>query len=62
MHYLGFRLYDDIEGFIKSVSGDWAFIHWTELDRRGLVSTEQILLFRSLEVLGEPWLNEDQRN
>jgi hypothetical protein len=30
---------------------DWIFIDWADMDKRGEVSTEQILFFRSLEVM-----------
>jgi alpha-L-rhamnosidase len=40
-------------GYVEGLPGDWVFIDWADLDNRGEVSTEQLLLARSLEVMGK---------
>lgn len=44
---------DPATGFINSVPEDWIFIDWADIDNKGLVSAEEILFARSLEVLSE---------
>lgn len=38
-------------GMLEGYPEDWVFIDWGEMDKRGEVSTEQILFCRSLEVM-----------
>ena len=40
------------EGMMEGYPEDWVFVDWAEMDKRGEVSTEQILFRRSLEVMG----------
>lgn len=38
-------------GMMEGLPGDWVFIDWGEMDKRGEVSAEQILFCRSLEIM-----------
>jgi hypothetical protein len=38
-------------GFVEGLPGDWVFIDWAEIDKKGEVSFEQLLLARSLEAV-----------
>lgn len=37
------------EGFVEGLRGDWVFIDWAEMDKKGAISFEQLLLAKSLE-------------
>ncbi|RAP74061.1 alpha-L-rhamnosidase C-terminal domain-containing protein [Paenibacillus montanisoli] len=39
------------DGFMEGYPEDWVFVDWAEMDNRGVVSTEQLLLARSLEAM-----------
>lgn len=39
------------EGMMEGIEEDWVFIDWADIDKRGEVSTIQILLCRSLETM-----------
>ncbi|CAI6043843.1 alpha-rhamnosidase [Cohnella sp. JJ-181] len=41
------------EGLIEGRPQDWVFVDWADLDNTGAVSTEQILLARSLEAMAK---------
>lgn len=36
------------DGFVRSFSGDWIFIDWTDMDKTGVVCAEQILYAKAL--------------
>ncbi|MCM8711891.1 hypothetical protein M2651_12875 [Clostridium sp. SYSU_GA19001] len=38
-------------GMVEGLPGDWVFIDWADMDKRGEVSAEQILFCRSLEIM-----------
>ena len=38
-------------GMMEGLPGDWVFIDWADFDKTGEVCAEQILLFRSLQVM-----------
>lgn len=38
-------------GFVEGLPGDWVFIDWAEIDKKGEVSFEQMLLARGLEAM-----------
>lgn len=40
-------------GMMEGLPGDWVFIDWAEFDKTGEVSAEQMLLFRSFEIMSE---------
>jgi len=39
------------DGFVEGLPGDWVFIDWANMDKKGEVSFEELLLSRSLEAL-----------
>ena len=43
----------DEEGFVVERPGDWVFIDWADLDKKGGHCIEQMLLVRSLETMAE---------
>lgn len=50
-------------GMMESLPGDWVFIDWADIDKRGEVSAEQILYCRSLEIMGQiSILLNDEKN
>lgn len=52
------------DGMMEGLPGDWVFIDWADMDKRGEVSAEQILFCRSLEIMEQisTLLNEDQNS
>lgn len=43
----------DENGFVRQRTGDWVFIDWGEMDKQGPHCAEQILLYKTIEVMGE---------
>lgn len=40
-------------GMMEGLAGDWVFVDWADIDKRGEVSTEQILFCRSLQTMAQ---------
>jgi hypothetical protein len=40
-------------GMMEGLDGDWIFIDWAKMEKKGEVSAEQLLFYRSLEILSE---------
>lgn len=40
-------------GMMEGLKGDWVFIDWADMDNKGEVSAEQLLFYRSLEIMGQ---------
>ncbi len=41
----------NVNGMMEGLSGDWVFVDWAPMDKKGEVSFEQLLLCRSLETM-----------
>lgn len=41
------------QGMMEGLPEDWVFIDWADFDTRGEVSVEQMLLFRSLQIMSQ---------
>jgi hypothetical protein len=40
-------------GFVEGIPGDWVFIDWAPIEKKGEISFEQLLLCRSLEAIAK---------